>query len=86
MKGLEKTFLNNLGLLFSTREKVLNSIKSKLFPIINLDKISTRKPATEPAAELAAEPNKHKKSRSKLQQEFIKEFAANEKDINEEIY
>ena len=34
MKGLEKkSFLNNLGLLFSAREKVLNSFKSRLFPI-----------------------------------------------------
>ena len=33
MKGLEKKyFLKNLGLLFSEREKVLNSFKSRLFP------------------------------------------------------
>ena len=39
-------FLNNLGLLFSAREKVLNIFKSRLLP--------TREPATE--AELATTP------------------------------
>ena len=29
----EKSCFNNLGLLFSAREKVLNSFKSRLFPI-----------------------------------------------------
>ena len=39
VKTLEKkSFLNNLGLLFSEREKVLNSFKSELLPIKNLDK------------------------------------------------
>ena len=83
MKGLEKnTFLNNLKLLFSTRENVLNSFKSRLFPIKKLGKIPTRELA-EPAAEPAAEktPTKNKKSKSKLQQEFIKVIIANEKDI-----
>ena len=33
-KTLEKkSFLNNLGLLLSAREKVLNSFKGRLFPI-----------------------------------------------------
>ena len=39
-----------MGLLFSAREKVLNSFKSRLFPIKNLDTILTHEPAAEPAA------------------------------------
>ena len=50
------SFLNNLVLLFSAREKVLNNFKSRLFVIKNLDKIPTREPTPEKAAELAAEP------------------------------
>ena len=39
MKTLDKKyFLNNLGLLFSAREKILNSFKNRLLPIKNLDK------------------------------------------------
>ena len=42
-------FLNNLGLLFNASEKVLNSFKSKLNPIIKLNKIPTRQPIPESA-------------------------------------
>ena len=45
----------NIGSLFSARKKVLNSFKSRLFPIKNLDKIATREPKPEKAAEPAAE-------------------------------
>ena len=38
----KKSFLNNLGLLFSAREKVLDSFKSRLFPIKNVDEIPIR--------------------------------------------
>ena len=76
-KTLEKKvfFLNNLGLLFSAREKVLNSFKGRLFPIKKLDKIPTSQPTTEPTAEpkpevatetTEATPTKHKKSKLKL--------------------
>ena len=67
-----KSFLNNLGLLFSTREKVLNRFKSKVSPIKNLDKITTRE-LTEPATELevAKEPTKATKSKNKTQNIFI---------------
>ena len=74
IKILEKnSFYNNLELLFSAREKVLNSFKSRLFPIKNLDKISTREPtpkpevAKEPATELevATEPAKAAKAKIK---------------------
>ena len=75
-------FLNNLGLLLSAREKVLNSFKSRLFPIKNLDKIPTREPAAEPAAQ----PTKHKKSKLKVEQEFINKIIAEEKGINNETF
>ena len=52
----------------------------------NLDKIPTREPTCEPTPELAAEPTEHKKSKLKLQQEFMNEIIANEKDINDEIF
>ena len=45
-KALEKKpFLNNLGLLLSARDKVLNSFKSRLFLLKKLDKIVTREQA-----------------------------------------
>ena len=82
----KKSFLNNLGLLFSAREKVLNSFKNWLFPIKNLDKIPTRvlktKPTTEP--EPATEPTKAKSKREisslKLCENFLNEIK------NEKIY
>ena len=99
MKTLDQClFLNNLDLLFSAREKVLNSFKSRFFPIKNLDKIPSRDPGTEPAteSEVATEPalkpatettpTKHKKSKLKLQQNFINEIIADEKDINNGIF
>ena len=74
-KQLKKNFFkNNLGLLFSARKKFLNNIKSRLFRIKNLDKIPTHKPRPELATKLAKEPTKQKKSKLKLQQEFINEI------------
>ena len=83
----KKAFLNNLRLLFSTREKVLNSFKSRLFPIKHLDKIRTLEPTPEKAAKSAAEetPTKHRTSKLKLQQEFMNEIIADKKDINNGI-
>ena len=91
------SFLNNLELLFSAREKVVISFKSRLFPITSLDKIPTREPtepktepevATEPTPKPVREPTptKLKKSKLKLQHKFINEIIANEKDINNEIF
>ena len=40
-----------MGLSFSTSEKVLNSFKSRLFLIKELDKTTTREPTPEPAME-----------------------------------
>ena len=53
-----------------------------MFPIKNLDKISTRE--TKP--ELATEPTKHKKSKLKLQQEIMNGVIAGKKDINNETF
>ena len=42
-KHLKKSiFQSNLGLLFSAREKGLYNVKSRLFPMKNLDNIPTR--------------------------------------------
>ena len=68
-KHLKKSFLNNLGLLFSTRGKVRNRFKRRLFPIKNEDDIPTGEPTPQPAAEPATKttPTKYKKSKFKLQ-------------------
>ena len=49
-----------------------------------MDKIPTHKPVAEAAAE-ATEIAKHKKSKFKLQQEFMNEIIADEKDMNNGI-
>ena len=82
-KTVEKRpFLNNLGLFFSAREKVLNNFKSRLFSIKNLEKYPTRDSTTE----LATEPTKHSKSKLELQQELMNEIIADGKVINDEIF
>ena len=94
LKNLDKSketierefFKNNLGLLFSAKEKVLNKFKSRLFPIKNFDKIPICESTPEVATEPATEPINYKKSKLKLQQEFMNEVIANEKDINYEIF
>ena len=80
----KKSFLNNLGLLFSAREKVLDNFKSRLFPIKNLYKIPTREPATDPAKEPT--PTKHKKSKSKSQEEFTNEIIDDKKNRSNQIF
>ena len=72
---MKNGFLNNLEFLFSARENVLNNVKSRLFQIKHLDKIST----CEPSPDLATEPTKNKKSTLKLQQEFMNENTAKKK-------
>ena len=57
-------------------------IIGRLFPIKKLETI----PSRELAAEIAAELIKYKKSKIKVQQEFIKEIIANKKDINNETF
>ena len=65
-------FSNNLGLLLSATENVLNNFKNRLFPIKNLDKISSSEPTPEPAKE----PTKHNKSKLRLQKELMNEIIA----------
>ena len=55
---------------------------SRLFPKKNLDKISTC--VSTPG--VATEPAKRRKSKLKMQQEFMNKIIANEKDINIEIF
>ena len=82
-KTTEKNFFfNNLGLLFSARERFLNNFKSRLFATKNLDKIQIRALTSE----VATEPTKNKKSKLKLQEEFMNEIITDEKDINNEIF
>ena len=59
-----------------------NNFIRRLFPIKDLDKILTG----EPTLELATQPTKHKKSKSKLQHEFMNEIIADKKGINDEIF
>ena len=75
-----KKKLSKLGI--GAREKVVNNFRSRLFPIKNLDKISTH----EPTPEIAPEPTKLKKSKLKLQQKFINEIIADKEDINDHIF
>ena len=62
----KKSFLKDSGLSFGAKDKVLNSFKSRLFLIKNLDKVPTRKPTLKPAAEptpkpaTEVKPRKHK--------------------------
>ena len=78
-------------MLFSIREKVLKSFKSRLFRKKILDKIPTPEPAAEPTPEVATEPTeatptKHMKSRLKFHQEFMNEIIADQKDEKNEIF
>ena len=78
-------------MLFSTREKVLKTFKSRLFPRKNFDKIPTPEPAAEPTPEVAIEPTettptKHKQSKLKLHKEFMNDIIADQKDIKNEIF
>ena len=91
-KGTEaiekKCLLNNLGLLFNAREKVLNNYKIRLFSIKNLDKIPTTEPTTKPVVakelvtepEVATEPTKATKAKTKRKISLLK---FREKFLNE---
>ena len=66
IKTIEKrSFLSNLGLFFSSREKVLNNFRSKLIPIRILDKIPIREATFESAFEPAPEISKATKVKTK---------------------
>ena len=90
---MKKVFLNNLGLSFSARIKVLNSFKSRLFQIKNLDKIPTYETKPEPTIEPSKEPEigtkaetKCKTSSLKLRENFLSGIKDEEKNINEHIF
>ena len=74
---MKNNFLNNLELLFSNREKILYNFKNRLFQT-KKDKIRRLKPTLESTPELAPEATKHKKSKLKLQEQFINEIIVNE--------
>ena len=78
---MKKYILNDLGLFFSVRAKVLNNFKSRLFPIKILDKTSTRKPTFESEYQQAPESTpettkatKAKTIRLRLRKEFLNEI------------
>ena len=91
----KRLFLNNLGLLFSARGKVLNSFKSRLFPIKKFRQNSktrtynrtSNKPevATEPT-KLTKDKTKRKISSLKLHENFLNENKNEDKNINEQIF
>ena len=65
------------------RNKIFfNNFKSRLFPIQKSDKI----PAYEQRPKLALEPTKYKKSKLKLQQEYMNEIIAGGKNINDKVF
>ena len=94
----KKSFLNDLGLSFIAREKVLNSFKSRLLPVKKLDEMPKREPTPEPATEpeVATKPTKPTKasktktkrkiSSLKLRKKFLNEIKSEEKKINEQIF
>ena len=61
-------FWNNWGLILGAREKVLNNLKGRFFPIKNLDKVPTPEPSPEPTQEIGKEITKGKKFELKFQQ------------------
>ena len=76
---MEKVFLNNLGILFTAREIVLNSFKSNLFPTRNLDEILTQVPVTEP--EVATKPTKVQNNNN-----FETKLKTKKKNINQQLF
>ena len=53
----KRSFLNNIGLFLSTREKILNDIRSKIFLTKNTRPEQAPEKAPEPAPESAPEPS-----------------------------
>ena len=96
IKKLEKKyFLNNLELICSITEKVLNSFKNRLFPIKNLVKnpkastntrTSSRTNTRSSNITNRSNTNYTQESKLKLQQEFINEVTADNKYINNKIF
>ena len=56
LKRYKNTWKNNLGLLFSAIEQILDTFESRIFPIKNLGKIPTHAPTPEVATEQTPKP------------------------------
>ena len=88
----KRSFLYDVGLFLSEREEILNIFKSKLFPIKNLDNISTPEPALEPAPEPTPKPTvfdtpeptkaKTKNYSLKLHENFMSKIENDENNVN----
>ena len=57
---IKKRFIKNVAIFLDSREKILNSFKSKIFPITNLGKTPTPEPNTDPTVFDAPKQQKHK--------------------------
>ena len=91
----KNVFLNNLGLFCGRTEKVLNSFKSRLFPIKNLAKNSEAPSNTRTSCRTnirssnrnnRSNTNYTPESKLKLQQEFMNKVTADKQDINNKIF
>ena len=73
-------------------KKILNTFKSRLFPIKNVDKIPSLEPIPEPEPEVATESKeikaktKRKISPLKLREEFLNKVKNEGKNENEQIF
>ena len=91
-----KSFLSNVGLLLSGREKILKNFKSNILPLNSQDKIPTPETTldltTEPLPEQTIfdtpQPKKEqtKKSQLKLCQNTVNKIESGEKNINNVIF
>ena len=62
---IKKPFIKNVAIFLDAREKILNSFKSKRFPITNLGKTPTPEPNTDPTVFDAPKPTKAQTKKSK---------------------
>ena len=67
----KRSFINNVGLFLSAREKMLNHFKNKIFPIKNLDKIPTPKSTLVPTVFHAPAPTRKPRPDRLIQQYLI---------------
>ena len=81
VKTVEKrSFLNNIGLFLSAREKILNNFRIKIFSTKNTipapKQAPEPTPETVPAPKPAPEPTKHKTPKFKLHKKLRMELTA----------
>ena len=62
---IKKRFIKNVAIFLDSREKILNSFKTKIFPITNLGKTPTPEPNTDPTVFDAPKPTKAQTKKSK---------------------